>query len=223
MGQNIQLTADDGHKFGAYRADAAGKAKGGIVVIQEIFGVNKHIRELSDGFAGDGYLAIAPNLYDRSSKRGVDLGYTAEDIAEGRKYREQFSWDNSMRDIDAVTRLMKGQGLKVGSTGYCWGGTISFLAGTRLDIQAAVVYYGGQIVPYVNEKARCPMLMHFGEHDKSIPLSDVDTIRNAHPEATVYVYDADHGFTCDHRGSYKPGPAHQARERTMAFFAQNLG
>jgi carboxymethylenebutenolidase len=223
MGQNIQLTADDGHKFGAYRADPAGKAKGGIVVIQEIFGVNKHIRELCDGFAADGYLAIAPNLSDRSSKRGVDLGYTPEDIAEGRKYREQFSWDNSMRDIDAVTRLMKGQGLKVGSTGYCWGGTISFLAGTRLDIQAAVVYYGGQIVPYVNEKARCPMLMHFGEHDKSIPLSDVDTIRNAHPEATVYVYDADHGFTCDHRGSYKPGPAHQARERTMAFFAQNLG
>jgi carboxymethylenebutenolidase len=223
MSQDIELTADDGHKFGCYRADPEGKPRAGIVVIQEIFGVNKHIRELCDGFAADGYLAVAPNLYDRSSKRGVALGYTAEDIAEGRRYRDQFSWDNSMRDLEATARLMKSDGLKVGAVGYCWGGTMAYLAGTRLALQAAVVYYGGQIVPFVNERAKCPMQMHFGEHDKSIPLEDVDTIRSTHPEAQVFVYDADHGFACDHRGSYKEAAATQARQRTMAFFAQHLG
>jgi carboxymethylenebutenolidase len=223
MGQALELTADDGHRFAAYRADAAGKPKGGIVVIQEIFGVNKHIREVADGFARDGYLALAPNLYDRSSKRGVDLGYTPEDIAEGRQYREQFSWDDSMRDLRAVVALLKAEGLKVGSVGYCWGGTMSYLAGTRLPVDGAVVYYGGQIIPYVNERARCPLLMHFGARDKSIPLSDVELIRAAHPEATVHVYQADHGFNCDHRGQYNEAAAAQARQRTMEFFARCLG
>jgi len=223
MAKNLTLSADDGHEFGAYRADPSGKAKAGIVVIPEIFGVNKHIRELCEGFAADGYLAVAPNLYDRSSKRGVDLGYTPEDIAEGRQYREEFSWEDSMRDIDAVVQLMKSQGLKTGAVGYCWGGTISYLAGCRLDVQGAVVYYGGQIIPYVNERANCPMLMHFGDQDKSIPLTDVDQIRVAHPEATVYVYHADHGFNCDHRAQYNEAAAKQARQRTMAFYGQYLG
>ena len=223
MGVNLTLTANDGHELGAYRADPEGPAKGGIVVIQEIFGVNQHIRELADGFAADGYLAVAPALYDRSSKRGVELGYTADDMTEGRQYREEFSWDDSVRDIQAAVALMQADGLKVGTTGYCWGGTISYLAGCRLDVQAAVVYYGGQIIPYVEETANCPLLMHFGEHDKSIPLSDVDIIRGAHADAAIHVYDADHGFSCDHRGQYNAAAATQARERTMAFYAQNLG
>ncbi len=223
MGTQLRLTASDGHAFGAYRADSGAAAKGGVIVIQEIFGVNRHIRELADGFAADGYLAIAPALYDRSSKRDVDLGYTPEDIAAGREYRTEFSWDDSMRDLQTVVDLMKSEGLSVGTTGYCWGGTISYLAGCRLDIQAAVVYYGGQIMPYVEEQARCPMLMHFGERDQSIPLADVEAIRRAHPDATVHLYDADHGFNCDHRSQYDAEAAALARQRTLAFFAQHLG
>lgn len=222
MGQDLTLTADDGHTLGAYRADPTGTPKGGIVVLQEIFGVNKHIREVADGFAADGYVAIAPALYDRSSKKGVQLGYEGDDIAVGRDLREEFSWDDTVLDVKAAVDVLKAEGLKVGTTGYCWGGTISYLAGCRLDVQAAVVYYGGQILPYVDEKENCPLLMHFGEHDKGIPLSDVDAIKAAHPDADVHIYDADHGFNCDHRGSYNEAATKTARERTMALFAANL-
>lgn len=222
MGQDLTLTADDGHTLGAYRADPAGAPKGGIVVLQEIFGVNKHIREVADGFAADGYVAIAPALYDRSSKKGVQLGYEGDDIAIGRDLREEFSWDDTVLDVKAAVDVLKAEGLKVGTTGYCWGGTISYLAGCRLDVQAAVVYYGGQIMPYVDEKENCPLLMHFGEHDKGIPLSDVDAIKAAHPAADVHIYDADHGFNCDHRGSYNEAAAKTARERTMALYTANL-
>ena len=222
MGQDLTLTADDGHTLGAYRADPDGPPKGGIVVLQEIFGVNKHIREVADGFAADGYVAIAPALYDRSSKKGVQLGYEGDDIAIGRDLREEFSWDDTVLDVKAAVDVLKAEGLKVGTTGYCWGGTISYLAGCRLDVQAAVVYYGGQIVPYVDERENCPLLMHFGEHDAGIPLSDVDAIKAAHPDADVHIYDADHGFNCDHRGSYNEAAAKTARERTMALYAANL-
>ena len=174
MGHRLTLTADDGHSLGAYRADASGAARGGIVVLQEIFGVNTHIREVCDGFAADGFTCIAPALYDRSSRKDCDLGYNADTMAIGRALREEFSWDDSVKDVAAAVEVLAGEGLAVGAVGYCWGGTISFLAGTRLDVSAAVVYYGGQIIPYKDEKARCPMLMHFGEHDAGIPLSDVE-------------------------------------------------
>ena len=222
MGKDLTLTAEDGHSFGAYRADPDGTPKGGIVVLQEIFGVNIHIREVCDGFAADGYVAIAPALYDRSSHKDCQLGYTPEDVAVGRDLREEFSWDDTVKDVKAAVDVLKGEGLKVGTVGYCWGGTISYLAGVRLDVQSAVVYYGGQIIPYVDERANCPLLMHFGEHDKGIPLSDVDQIAKAHPDATVHIYDADHGFNCDHRGSHNEAAARLARERTMALFAANL-
>ena len=223
MGRDLSLTASDGHHFGVYRADPSGTPRGGIVVIQEIFGVNKHIREVTDGFAADGYLAMAPALYDRSSRRDIQLGYEGDDVGVGRDLREEFSWDDSVKDVDAVAQVMRDSGLKVGTVGYCWGGTISYLAGTRLDVQAAVVYYGGQIIPYIEEKGRCPMLMHFGEQDQGIPLSDVAQIEVAHDEATVHIYDADHGFNCDHRGSHDAAAAKLARERTLAFYAENLG
>ncbi len=223
MGQDLRLTASDGHEFGAYRADPAGGAKGGIVVLQEIFGVNIHIREVCDGFAADGYLAIAPSLYDRSSRPGIQLGYTPEDIAVGRDLRGDFTEAAAMLDVEAAAAVARAEGLKVGTVGYCWGGTISFLSGCRLDVQGSVVYYGGQIIPFKDEKAGCPMLMHFGEHDQGIPLSDVEQIKAAQPQADVHIYDADHGFNCDHRGSYNEAAARTARERTMAFFAANLG
>ena len=223
MGQRLTLTADDGHSFGAWRADASGTARGGLVMLQEIFGVNVHIRDVCDGFAADGFTCIAPALYDRSSHKDCELGYEAEDMAAGRKLREEFSWDDTVRDVAAAVAVLVGEGLGVGSVGYCWGGTISFLAGVRLDVSAAVVYYGGQIIPYKDEKARCPMLMHFGEHDAGIPLSDVEQIRAAQPEAAVHIYDAGHGFNCDRRGSYDEAAAKLARQRTIDFFGTHLG
>ena len=223
MGHRLTLTAGDGHSLGAYRADASGSARGGIVVLQEIFGVNTHIREVCDGFAADGFTCIAPALYDRSSQKDCDLGYTADSMAIGRALREEFSWDDSVKDVAAAVAVLAGEGFKVGTVGYCWGGTISFLAGTRLDVNAAVVYYGGQIVPYKEEKARCPMLMHFGEHDAGIPLSGVHRIKAAHPEAVVHFYDAGHGFNCDHRGSYDEASASLARQRTIELFGTHLG
>ena len=223
MGRTLTLTADDGHPFGAYRTDASGAARGGLVVLQEIFGVNVHIREVCDGFAADGFTCIAPALYDRSSQKNCELGYEASDMATGRKLREEFSWDDTVKDVAAAVEVLAGEGLGVGTVGYCWGGTISFLAGTRLDVSAAVVYYGGQIIPYNDEKARCPMLMHFGEHDAGIPLSDVERIGAAHPEAAVHVYDAGHGFNCDRRASYDGAAAGLARRRTLDFFNTHLG
>ena len=223
MGQRITLTADDGHSLGAYRADANGAARGGIVVLQEIFGVNSHIRDVCDAFAADGFTCIAPALYDRSSQTGCELGYEAESMTLGRKLREEFSWDDTVGDVAAAAAVLQGERLAVGTVGYCWGGTISFLAGVRLDVSAAVVYYGGQILPYKDEKARCPMLMHFGEHDAGIPLSDVEQIRAAHPEAAVHIYDAGHGFNCDRRGSCHEASAKLARQRTIDFFDTHLG
>ena len=222
MGQRLILTADDGHPLGAYRADTSGTARGGIVVLQEIFGVNAHIREVCDGFATDGFTSIAPALYDRSSQRDCELGYESDNMAVGRGLREEFSWDDSVKDVAAAVAVLAGEGLEVGSVGYCWGGTISFLAGTRLDVSAAVVYYGGQILPYKEERARCPMLMHFGEHDAGIPLSDIEQIKAAHPEAAIHIYDAGHGFNCDHRGGYDQPAARLARERTIEFFNTSL-
>ena len=222
MGHRLTLTADDGHSFGAYRADADGTPRGGIVVLQEIFGVNVHIRDVCDRFAADGFTCIAPALYDRSSHRDCELGYEAADMALGRKLREEFSWDDTVRDVAAAVAVLAGEGLRVGCVGYCWGGTISFLAGVRLDVGAAVVYYGGQILPYKDEKARCPMLMHFGEHDTGIPLSDVEQIRAAQPGAAVHIYDAGHGFNCDRRGSYDEAAATRARRRTIDFFNAHL-
>lgn len=223
MGTELRLKADDGHEFGVYRVDPDGEPRGGIVVIQEIFGVNSHIRKVCDDYAADGYVCIAPALYDRSTHKDCQLGYNADDVAIGRRLREEFPWDDSVKDIAASVAVLAGVGLKVGTVGYCWGGTMSYLAGTRLGVQAAVVYYGGQIIPYVNEKARCPLLMHFGEHDDGIPLDDVEKIRAAHPQADIYLYDAGHGFNCDQRGSYSEAAAGAARERTLALFRDRLG
>ncbi len=223
MNENITLDAHDGHVLGAYRTGPDGAPRGGVVVLQEIFGVNAHIRDVCDGFAADGYAVIAPALYDRSSRRDCQLGYTSEEIEFGRKLREEFSWDDTVWDVESAVSVFRAESLKVATVGYCWGGTISYLAATRLDIDAAVVYYGGQIMPYVDERARCPLLMHYGRQDTGIPLSDVDRIAGAHPDAVVHLYDAGHGFNCDRRDSYDEESAHLARARTLEFFRKHLG
>ncbi len=227
MGETIQLTAADGHKFDAYRAasdgEAQGNPKGAVVVIQEIFGVNIHIRDVTDRFAGEGYLAIAPAIFDRF-ERGVDLGYEADDIAIGRDFKAlgNENLDNVLDDVQAAYDAVKSAG-KVGITGYCWGGVVVWAAACRLDFDAASSYYGGGIIDLVDEAPNCPTILHFGREDQSIPLDDVDAISAAHPDLDVYLYDAGHGFNCDRRGAYDEEAAKTATARTLDLFAGALG
>jgi carboxymethylenebutenolidase len=222
MSERVRLRAPDGHDLGAYRSRPAERARGGVIVLQEIFGVNPHIRDVADRYAAAGYLAIAPALYDRSSAKDIELTYSTEDIARGRALREEFSWDDTVKDVEAAMNALRAEGLRAGTVGFCWGGSMSFLAAVRLPLDCAVVYYGAQILPYVSEKERCPLLMHFGRKDASIPPSDVEAIQREHPEAVVYQYEADHGFNCDRRAQYDEASATLASQRTLAFFAANL-
>jgi carboxymethylenebutenolidase len=222
MGKTIKLTASDGHAFDAYRADPKGKPRGGIVVIQEIFGVNKHVRAVADGFAKEGYAAIAPAIFDRV-ERTVDLGYDEPDKARGRAIRAECNLDNVVLDVAASVGACKTEGLKVGVVGYCWGGSMAWVSACRLKVQAAVGYYGGQIIPHKDERPNCPVILHFGKHDKSIPLSDVDAISDAHPEVPIYIYDAGHGFNCDHRADFDAEAAKTALKRTLNLFAKFVG
>lgn len=221
MGQNITLTAKDGYKLNAYRADPAGKPKGAIVVIQEIFGVNSHIKRDADKFAKQGYVAIAPALFDRL-KPGVELGYTPEAIQEGFGYVTKLDgFDKPMLDIAAAVDEAKKVG-KVGAVGYCWGGSLAWLCATRLAVPASS-YYGGRTANLIGEKSKAPCIMHYGAKDKMIPQTDVEKIKQAHSEVPVYVYDADHGFNCDERASYDKAAAELALKRTLEFFAKNVG
>jgi carboxymethylenebutenolidase len=224
MGRTIELAAADGHKFATYRADPSGKPRGALVVVQEIFGVNSHMRRVTDGFAAAGYLAFSPALFDRT-QRGVELGYDQAAIAAGRELRGKVGDDGPLADIQATIDLAAGTGAgKVGVVGYCWGGTLAYLAATRLKgLACAVGYYGGGIAAAANEKTRVPVMLHFGDSDQSIPMSDVDKVRAAHPEITTYVYKAGHGFNCDERGSYDAASAKTALDRTLAFFKEHIG
>ena len=222
MGKMLELTASDGHKFGAYRADPAGKPKGAVVVIQEIFGVNNHIKRTTDGFATKGYVAIAPALFDRA-KKDIQLGYDADAIAQGRDIRGKVGDEGPLKDIQAAIDSVKGAG-KIATVGYCWGGTLAFLSATRLHgITAAVGYYGGGIAGAAGEKPKVPTMLHFGDKDASIPMTDVEKVKAARKDTTIYVYPAGHGFNCDERGSYDATSAKQALDRTMTFLAQQIG
>ena len=222
MGQMIELNAQDGHKFAAYRAAPAGKPRGGVLVIQEIFGVNRHIKAVADGYAGDGYLAVAPALFDRV-QRNVDLGYGAEDIARGRALKEKSPPDAAMKDVEAAVKAAAAAG-KVGIVGYCWGGLVAWLASARVSgLACAAPYYGGGMPDHIDIAPRCPVMAHFGERDVHIPIEGVKKLAAAHPKETVHIYAADHGFNCDQRGSYDAASAKLARERTLAFFRQHIG
>lgn len=223
MGQVITLTAKDGHKLSAYEAKPAGKARGAIVVVQEIFGVNNHIRGVADGYAADGYHAIAPALFDRVGK-DIQLGYTEADIAKGREIRGKVTWDQALADVGAALAHVKGSG-KVGIVGYCWGGTVTWVSCTKLDgFSAGSSYYGGGIGNFAADKPKCPVICHFGEKDHAIPLDEVQKVKDArHPGVEVHIYSSGHGFNCDERGSYDAASARLARERTLAHFRKNLG
>lgn len=222
MGETVKLTSNDGHSFDAYVARPADQPKAGLVVVQEIFGVNEHIRGVADGFAKDGYLAIAPALFDRVEP-GIELGYDKDDIAEGRAIRAKITWDQAMSDVSAALGFLAGAG-KAGVIGYCWGGSVAWLAATRLNPAAAVCYYGGNIYECRNEKPSCPVMFHFGEEDAGIPQDQVTEIGKAHPKQELFTYPgAGHGFNCEMRGSYHPASAAIARERTLAFLGRTIG
>ena len=221
MGEIVQLTSADGFVFDAYVAGSP-DAKAGVVVIQEIFGVNHHIRDMADRFAAAGYHVVAPAVYDRVQKN-FEVGYTQDDIAAGRGVRMKLDDAKLMQDVDAAAAHL-GKA-KVGIVGYCFGGTVSWWGATRSkSFAAASCWYGGGIPGTKDEVAGIPVQMHFGELDASIPMPDVDAVRAAQPKVDVYVYaGAQHGFGCDERGSYSKPDYDLAQSRTLEFFAKHLG
>jgi carboxymethylenebutenolidase len=189
-------------------------------VIQEIFGVNAHMRSVTDGFAAAGYTAIAPSLFDRV-RRGIELAYTPAAMQEGAGYRKQIAPESASQDIAAAVAVVKHSG-RTGIVGYCWGGTLAYLAACDLPLAAAVVYYGS-VGDYLARRPRCPVMYHYGSEDRGIPLTELERIRAAQPAATVHVYQgAGHGFNCDQRDSYDMQAAALARTRTLEFFARNI-
>jgi carboxymethylenebutenolidase len=224
MGQHVQLSASDGHTFDAYVVQPATRDFSAVVVIQEIFGVNRHIRCIVDDYATQGFLAIAPALFDRA-KRGVELDYTQSGSAQGMQLISQIGMDNAVLDVSAAITYgaQLAPSKKVGVVGFCLGGTLAWLSATRLSAKAAVCYYGGRISNYAAEQPRCPVMLHFGARDKHIPSSEIDKIQHVHPGLPIFLYeDAGHGFNCDQRADYNPTAASLARERTLAFLRSHL-
>ena len=222
MGQMIELKAADGFALSAYRADPHGTPRGGLVVIQEIFGVNSHIRSVCDGYAAEGYRVIAPALFDRA-ERGVDIGYSPQDVERGIALKARTRIEDALRDVAAARDALADAG-KAGITGYCWGGYVTWMAAARSSgFACAIPYYGGGMLEASSEQPGCPVMAHFGERDQHIPVEGVRKFAAAHPEVQVFIYPADHGFNCDQRGSYDAPSAKLARERTLAFLRQHVG
>jgi carboxymethylenebutenolidase len=224
MGTTITLTSSDGFELSAYRAEPEGDARGGVVVVQEIFGVNDHIRSVADRYAAAGYLAIAPAIFDRE-RPGIELGYTPEDIEAGRAIAMgSLDFQTVLADVAAAGAAAREAG-KVGVVGYCYGGRVTAACAIEHPdvFDAASSYYGGGTVGLIDQVPVVPMIMHFGERDHAISMEDVDKIEAAWPDATVYRYDAEHGFNCDRRGSFSAVPAAIAQARTFRFFDEKLG
>lgn len=222
MGTKVALTAADGFKLNAYRADPQGAVRGGIVVIQEIFGVNHHIRSVCDRLAAAGYRAMAPQVFDRLQPN-FESGYSDVEVARAREFVARIDWAKMMLDASAAVDALKREG-PVAIIGFCMGGTVAFMAATRLGgLTAAINYYGGQTVRFADNKPRCPVQMHFGEKDAHIPMSDVETIRTKRPECEIHVYaGAGHGFHCDERASYEPNSAKLAWQRSLALLVRGF-
>ena len=221
MGQFITLAAADGFSLSAWQ-DGPADATKGMVVIQEIFGVNNHIRNVCAAFAAAGYAVIAPALFDRAQPK-AELGYTADDVAAGRALRGKLDDAKVMLDVEAAAAALKGKSL--GIVGYCFGGTIAWWGATRShSFKAASGWYGGGIAGTRTETPNCAVQLHFGEKDAGIPLADVEAIKAAQPKAEVYVYPgAQHGFGCDERASFSPVDDRIAQARTLTFMAKHLG
>jgi carboxymethylenebutenolidase len=219
---NITLTASDGFKLGGWRADPQGKPKGGLVVIQEIFGVNHHVRNLCDRFAAQGYAAVAPAVFDRIEPN-FECGYTPAEIEHARTFIPKIDWAKMMLDTAAGIDAVKSAG-KVGIVGYCMGGSVAFLAAGKLDgLSCAVGYYGGAIAKNADLKPKVPTLLHFGDQDHSISMADIELVKEKRPDVETYVYHAGHGFSCDERTSYNEAAHQEALGRTLAWLAKYVG
>ena len=223
MGERVKLRAADGFELEAYVARPAAEPIAGLVVVQEAFGVNSHIRSVTDGWAKDGFLAVAPALFDRV-ERGVELSYTGDDLQKGISLIRQGSADDRVRDVAAALDYARREtGKRAGVIGYCLGGSMAWLAATRLDPDAAVGYYGGQIPTYAAEKPKAPIILHFGLHDDHIPKSVIDEkVHAAYPEIPIFWYEAGHGFNCNDRASYNAEASKLARERSLEFLKKQL-
>ena len=222
MGHDIKLTASDDFQLGGYRADPASAPKAAVVVIQEIFGVNHHIRAICDRFAGNGYAAIAPAIFDRIEPN-FQSGYSPEEVAVARKFVANPDWPAMLRDSQAAIDAVKDVG-PVGIIGFCLGGSVAYAAATKLSgLSAAIGYYGGAIVRFADDAPKVPTLLHFGEKDAGIPLGDVDIIRAKRPDVEIHIYPgAQHGFNCDERASYDAASSGIAKQRSLDFFARHL-
>lgn len=219
-GRMQSFTAKDGAAIAYYHVAPEGTRRGGLVLVQEIFGVTDHIRDLCDEYAADGFEVISPSLFDRAEP-GFEATYDPRDIALARQLAGSVDMDLLTSDIQACTDLLSGRG-PVFITGYCFGGSVAWLGACRVwGLSAASGYYGRLIVQYIDERPRCPVILHFGERDASIPMADVETIKARHPEVPVHIYDADHGFNSDRRDQYDPDCARLARQRTLDLFAKN--
>lgn len=226
MGQFVNLTAADGNSFPAYQAQPDGKPKGAVVVLQEIFGVNAHIRAVADGYAKEGYLALAPSTFHRV-KKGVELGYSPDDMTAGFALKtavEELTAPGVLQDIQATIDHASLAG-PVAVVGFCWGGLLTWRSACLLNgVRAAVPYYGGGITTEaeIARTPKCPVLAHFGDQDHWIPLPGVEAFKAAHPQVEVHIYAANHGFNCDHRASFDSAAAQLASQRTLEFFAKHL-
>ncbi|MCD7107773.1 dienelactone hydrolase family protein [Rhizobium sp. DKSPLA3] len=222
MGTMIQLTAGDGVTIDAYKAEPEGPPRGGVVVLQEIFGVNAHIKRVADRFAREGYLVIAPALFDRV-EHGVELGYAAEEFPAAVGLVQRVDHAKTPLDVAAAVTAAS-EGGKVAVVGYCWGGSLAYQAACSTDgVAAAVGYYGGNIAKSLDRRPTVPVMLHLGERDDHIPMSDVAAIKAALPDVPIFTYDAGHGFNCDARASFDEPSAAKALERTLAFLSETVG
>jgi carboxymethylenebutenolidase len=222
MGEFVTLKAPDGHELSGYVARPDGEPLAGLVVVQEIFGVNPYIRSVADSYASDGFLVVAPALFDRI-ERGVELGYEGEDREKAMSFIPKLDLDTSLVDVAAAMAFVAAEtGRKVGVIGYCFGGTLAWMAAARLHPAAAVGYYGGRISNYATETLSAPVMLHFGKQDAHIPPEEVAKIHAAHPEVEIFWYEAGHGFSCNARASFEPVSAHVARERSLEFLQKHL-
>ena len=216
MGEYTTLMARDGHEFNAWLAapPQGSPVRGALVVTQEIFGVNRHIRRVTDDYAAQGFVAIAPCLFDRV-RRGIELGYSEQEVQQGRGYRLQIPKEKTLLDLTASLNVIR-HAERVAVIGWCWGGSLAYIAGCEMPVVCGVSYYGGQIKQYLEKSPRRPVMYHFGEQDPYIPMSDVERIRAADPGGIFHLYPADHGFNCEERGTYDAASAQLARERSLA-------
>jgi carboxymethylenebutenolidase len=222
-GTMTSMPMSDGAHIGVYHVQPDGERRGGLVLIQEIFGVTEHIKELCDAYAADGYEVLAPALYDRIAP-GLQASYSKEDVQQSINIsRHKHPFDQSIADTQTCIDALKGKG-PVFITGYCYGGSVSWVAACRCDgLAAASCYYGSLIPKYADEVPKCPTIVHFGRQDRSIPMKDVEQLRDRHPDVDVHVYDAGHGFNSDRRPDYDADSAKLARERTLELFRANGG